>query len=187
MKGGTGNLWKKISLKKGMVTKFWPWCVSSVGKTPMYRYLLDTEVNSLHEKGGPTMMFQGVNYIRSVKKSKDVKKTDWLSDKEVYAFEIAAEFLQGKKNQPTPTVWERSMRPWDRRSSPCLSGNLLLFSQSSGRATQSSERGVLIQSFRWSELAPSYRRSIAKPDPSLISTVSSARAWTGSQFTENRV
>lgn len=68
----------------------------------MYRYLLDTEANSLREKGGPTMMFQGVNYIRSVKKSKDVKKTDWLSDKEVYAFEIAAEFLQGKKINQHP-------------------------------------------------------------------------------------
>ena len=34
------------------------------------------EANSSHEKRGPKMTFQGVNYIRSVKKNKDIKKTE---------------------------------------------------------------------------------------------------------------
>lgn len=42
----------------------------------MCQYLLDTEANSKQDKRGPTLMFQGVNYIRSVKKSKDTKDTD---------------------------------------------------------------------------------------------------------------
>lgn len=66
---------------------------------------------------GPTLMFQGVNYIRSVKKSKDIKETDWLVIRRSMLLRQQLTFCREKKNQPTSTAWKNSiMRTYDRQS-----------------------------------------------------------------------